>query len=219
MVTLAIALSGCSHLFPQKAGPTLQHFAYEAPAIGTEAPNISVTTLDGSSIELHSLFGTRPVVLQLGSYTCPVFRYRRFDMQPLRQRYQDQIEFVVLYTVEAHPVGSNSPYVDREWDPWHNRLTRVRIKQADSLLQRQSQASFARQQMHSNARFLVDAMNDSGWQAYGRAPSAVFVIDSEGIIQFRQVWVEPRALEEQIKATLNEAGKSAIKEGTLHDIQ
>ena len=193
-----ILLTGCSRLFPREAGPHLGHFEQEAPAIGTLAPNVMLSDIDGNPVALDTLLGNKPVVVQLGSYTCPVFRYRRFDMQPLRTRYQDDVEFVVLYTTEAHPVGSDSPYVDREWVPWHNRLTRVRTRESVSLDERRSQAQFALKQMHSNARFLVDSMNNSGWQAYGRAPSAAFLIDKQGIVRFRQVWVEPKRLEEEI---------------------
>jgi len=197
-----LLLSGCSRLFPREPGPHLTHFEHEAPALGTAAPDITLSDLNGNLLELHSLLGEKPVVVQLGSYTCPVFRYRRFDMQPLRARYQEQVEFVVLYTTEAHPVGSSSPYVDREWVPWHNRLARVKTKESTSLDGRRTQAEFARNQLHSNARILVDQMDNSGWQAFGRAPSAAFLIDKEGIIRFRQVWIEPDRLEKEIKVLL-----------------
>jgi hypothetical protein len=126
IVSLAslLLLSGCSRLFPREAGPNLTHFEHEAPALGSAAPAITLSDLDGNLVELNSLLGEKPVVVQLGSYTCPVFRYRRFDMQPLRSRFQDQVDFLVLYTTEAHPVGSFSPYVDREWVPWHNRISK-----------------------------------------------------------------------------------------------
>ena len=55
---------------------------------------------------------------------------------------------------------------------------------------------FARQAMQSNARFVVDGMDNRVWQKYGRAPSAAFVIDQAGRIVLRQPWVEPVALDE-----------------------
>ena len=202
LILASLLLTGCSRLFPKEAGPHLGHFKQEAPAVGTPAPNVVLSDIDGNPVELSSLLGDKPVVVQLGSYTCPVFRYRRFDMQPLRARYKDQVEFVVLYTTEAHPVGSNSPYVDREWVPWHNRLTRVKTRESLSLDERREQAQFSIKQMHSNARFLIDSMNNTGWQAYGRAPSAAFLINTEGNVRFRQVWIEPKRLEEEIKLLL-----------------
>jgi len=203
LIVAILLLSGCSRLFPREAGPHLGHFEDEAPALGTPAPKVTLTDLEGNLVELQSLLGDRPVVVQLGSYTCPVFRYRRFDMQPLRARYSGQVDFVVLYTTEAHPVGSKSPYVDREWVPWHNRLTRVKTRESVSLDERRAQAEFSLKQLHSNARFLVDSMGNSGWQAFGRAPSAAFLIDKEGIVQFRQVWIEPTRLEAEIKRLLD----------------
>ncbi|MEM1231216.1 MAG: deiodinase-like protein [Pseudomonadota bacterium] len=208
-LVLCLLTTGCSALFPTEPGPTLAHFAQEAPDVGDVAPSVTVTDLEGNPVALHSLFGARPVVIQLGSYTCPVFRYRRFDMQPMRERYKGDVDFVVLYTTEAHPVGSISPYADREWVPWHNRLTRVRNRQPESLPARVEQATIARTQMHSNARFLVDDMGNDAWRAYGRAPSAAFLVDRAGVIRLRQVWVEPKALTRAIDALLAESSAAA----------
>ena len=37
-------------------------------------------------------------------------------------------------------------------------------------------------------------MNDAVWKAYGRAPSAAFVIDQSGVIALQLPWVDPKPI-------------------------
>ena len=111
-----IALSGCNSLFPTQATGDLAHFAAEAPAPGTPAPDFMLLDTEGKPVKLSALVGTQPIVVQLGSYTCPVFRYRRFTMRSLREKYAGRVIFLVVYTVEAHPTGAVSPYRDKQVD-------------------------------------------------------------------------------------------------------
>ncbi|MEM8963627.1 MAG: hypothetical protein AAGD38_19245, partial [Acidobacteriota bacterium] len=74
LALVALALTGC---FPTQAGSSLRHFADEAPAIGAPAPTLEVTDLDGHPVPRDMLLRGRPIVLQFGSHTCPVYRYRR----------------------------------------------------------------------------------------------------------------------------------------------
>ncbi len=198
----ALCAGGCAGLFPVEAGDSLPHFAEQAPAEGAAAPDFHLQDLQGRTVSLADVTGEHPLVVQLGSYTCPVFRYRRFDMHPLREKYQDRVTFLVVYTQEAHPVGAVSPYRDEEWVPWMNRVAGIRSGQPGTFEQRADQARFARQAMQSNARFLVDGMDNAIWQAYGRAPSAAFVIDQQGRVVLRQPWVEPRELSEVLERLL-----------------
>ncbi len=46
-----------------------------------------------------------------------MFRYRRYGMERLVGELGDRVHFLVLYTREAHPLGSPSPYTAGEWDP------------------------------------------------------------------------------------------------------
>ena len=202
-ILLAILCSsGCSLMFPTEAGDHLPGFDRAAPALNTLAPNFSLRTTDGDTLTLHDLIGERPVVVQLGSYTCPVFRYRRFDLQPLRAEYGDRVHFVVVYTTEAHPVGAPSPYRDEEWVPWINRLTRVDLGQPSSAEERLAQARWAQEAMSSNAQFAVDGQDDAVWRRWGAAPSPAFVLDRDGQVVLRQAWVEPKALRSTLDALL-----------------
>ena len=120
ILAISSLLSAC---FPHKAGSHLGHFHEEAPAEGEAAPDFKLTTIEGKTIQLSELIGSKPIVLQLGSHSCPVYRYRRFGMGKLYHQYKDKAHFLVVYTLEAHPKGAINPYVDREWVSSFNYLT------------------------------------------------------------------------------------------------
>ena len=188
---LPLLLCGC---FPRSAGPRLAHFESQAPALGAPAPLFSLLDTEGRSVSLESLIGERPVVVQLGSHSCPVYRYRRHWMDDLVAQYEDRAHFLVVYTLEAHPEGSKSPYAEGEWNPWINRITGVHIAQPGSFEQRQQQAAQSRQELALAATVLVDEMSNEVWQRYGGAASPAFVIDLQGRIAARQVWIDPAEL-------------------------
>lgn len=199
---LAISLSGCNALFPKQPGPRLGHFADVAPAADTRVPDLTLYDLEGRVLSLHDLIGERPVVMRLGSHSCPVYRYRRFSMADLQQEYADRVRFVVVYTTEAHPVGSVSPYSDEEWLSPVNWITGVRVPQADDLEQRIAQARVSAQTLELPAEVYVDAMDNRFWDAFGRAPSPGFVLDRQGWVALRQVWVDPQAMRETLDRLL-----------------
>ncbi len=197
----SLALGGC---FPHHAGPRLAHFETTAPAVGEPAPDFTLLDLDGQSVELTELIGDRPIVLQLGSHSCPVYRYRRFSMSGLYEDFRDRVHFLLVYTVEAHPVGSKSPYRQGEWDPWWNRLTGVRVRQPPDEESRRRQAESSHERLKLEPMMVVDEMDDAVWRSFGAASSPAFVIDREGRIAARQVWVEPKEIRQVLDRLLAE---------------
>ncbi|MCL7417041.1 MAG: hypothetical protein M8354_04285, partial [Halalkalicoccus sp.] len=69
---------------------------------GTEAPDATVYTLEGNPVELSGLWEDRPIVIEFGSITCPIFAAKVDAMDALAQTY-DGIDFYIVYTREAHP--------------------------------------------------------------------------------------------------------------------
>ena len=204
IVLIAAAQSGCSLLFPIEAGESLSHYDSKAPRQDEPAPDFTLTDIDGKIVRLADLVGDKPVVIQLGSYSCPVFRYRRFDVQKLQRDYEGRVDFVVIYTQEAHPVDAINPYADRIWNPAINRMAGVNVPEHESLDGRREQASVAYEAMELNSRFLIDNMNNSTWSEYGAAPSAAYVVDVNGIVRLRQPWVYPREIREVLDTLLSE---------------
>src|ERR1051326_8155393 len=52
-----------------------ERWVTEGPRIGDPAPDFELADLDGNWLRLSDLRG-RPVVLEFGSYTCPIFSDR-----------------------------------------------------------------------------------------------------------------------------------------------
>jgi hypothetical protein len=204
LLALCASQSACSLLFPTEAGESLAHYDAAAPLEAALAPDFQLTDIDGHDVALQDLVGRKPVVLQLGSYSCPVFRYRRFDIQKLQREFAGRVEFVVIYTQEAHPIDAINPYADRIWNPVINKVAGVNVPEHTSAEQRATQASQAFESMELDSRFLVDDMENSVWRRYGAAPSAAYVIDLQGIVRLRQPWVHPGEIRETLIEILAE---------------
>ena len=196
--------AACSLLFPTEAGESLSHFDATAPAENAPAPEFLLTDIDGNEVALSELVGRKPVVVQLGSYSCPVFRYRRFDMQKLQREFADRVDFVVVYTQEAHPYDAINPYEDRVWNPLINKAFGVKVAEHKTLAERRRQAAVTSDAVELDSRFLVDNMDNDVWRRYGAAPSAAYVLDREGTIRLRQPWVDPREIREVLDNLLAE---------------
>ncbi len=196
-LTVSLLALGC---FPHGPGNRLAHFAEQAPSVGDPAPDFRLVDLEGNTVELSDLIGDKPIVLRLGSHSCPVYRYRRFDLEPLIEDYRDRVHFLTVYTLEAHPVGSESPYTEDEWVSLPNRLTGVYVKQPETAEERMKTARDSHRKLDLPEPMVVDDMDDSVWRAYGSASSPAFVIDRQGRVALRQVWVTPK----EIRRVLND---------------
>jgi cytochrome oxidase Cu insertion factor (SCO1/SenC/PrrC family) len=193
-------ITGC---FPKKPGPRLKHYYSESPAEGQRAPNFELRAISGIKVSLKDLIGEKPIVLQLGSHTCPVYRYRRWHMDALYREYKDRVHFLLVYTLEAHPKGSKNPYVDKEWVSMINRLTRNVMDQPRDMEARLQRAKESKQQLNIKYPMAVDGMENQVWKDYGRAPSTAFVIDQHGNIALRQPWINPKEIKEILDKLLN----------------
>lgn len=197
---IVLLLTGC---FPHHAGPRLAHFEDEAPAVGDPAPEFTLYDLDGNAVELSSLIGVKPIVLRFGSHSCPVYRYRRFSMEGVIEDYDDRVHFLTIYTREAHPVDSKSPYAEGEWDFWLNRVLGVRVHEPATERERAELASASHEKLNLPELMVVDDMDNSTWEAYGSASSPAFVIDRDGKVALRQVWVIPKEIREVLDELLD----------------
>ncbi len=191
-------------LFPTEPGEALSHFADVAPAVGEMAPDFVLRDLSGTMRELHDMIGEKPIVIRLGSHSCPVYRYRRFGMRKVQDEFAGRVEFLVIYTLEAHPTDSVSPYSDREWRPFINRLAGIDVTQASGMNERTEQARYSASELEINSTVVVDKMDNEAWKAYGSAPSPAFVLDRQGRVVLRQVWTNPDEIGEVLDAILDD---------------
>lgn len=72
---------------------------------GKEAPNPSLVSADDQSRShlLDFAKDSRPLVVNFGSCTCPVFMQRLREFREMIAEFSDVADFLVIYISEAHP--------------------------------------------------------------------------------------------------------------------
>lgn len=72
--------------------------------VGSKAPTAAVETLDGKPVELSSVFGKGPVVLQFWATWCPTCKALEPAMKAAQQKYAGKVAFVgVAVSVNQSP--------------------------------------------------------------------------------------------------------------------
>ena len=213
LLALALALPSCrtvmNVMLPGESTDLFRGFREEAPDIGDEIPAVLVTDLAGEPRLLSERHGDAPLLLAMGSYSCPVFRTRVDELDELARQYGDDLEVRVLYTREAHPTDVETPYAEHGTDIMLNRLTGVSIAEPRNLQERAHAAKLAREHLEFDLEIVLDSMTDDGWRALGRVPSAAFLFDRDGRLVKRQAWLDAVGLECDVADLLDEPAEIA----------
>ena len=147
----------------------LANWSEQCPRTGEIAPDFCLDDLDGQPVQLTQLRG-KPVVLEFGSYTCPVFSDRVADMERLACEHPEA-EFLVIAVREAHPGEITGPH----------RTVAQKRRAAHCLAMEQG--------LHR--RVLIDDLHGTVHRAYGGGWNSVYVIDYDGRVAFRRAWNHP----------------------------
>jgi thiol-disulfide isomerase/thioredoxin len=215
-VALSIAATFAQSVPAQQAGSTQQfrpsnrndgRFEQNGPKPGEPAPDFQRQTLDGKTVRASELWAKKPTLIMTGSYTCPVFRGHVPQLERLAKEFGDRLNFLVLYTTEAHPKGDPSPYSGREWVPGDNERQGVLFPQAKSMSERIAVAKKCAQAMKLDVPVVVDTMDNSAWKAYGSAPNCAYLIGTDGKIAARNGWFNGQAMHAAIEQLLRKFGR------------
>ena len=167
-----------------------------SPLVGQPAPDVELLRPDGTVFRLSSLRG-RPLVLVLGSYTCPQLRHGAPAVNRLYERYGDRARFLLAYLREAHPEGE-------AWQSTINRREGIRLPEARSVPERAEHAALCRRELKVPYEAALDGLDGRAEAAFSAFPSRVFVIDARGTVTFSSpLDVEsfrPEALEAALEA-------------------
>jgi len=150
----------------------LSHFQWDpmpGPRPGERVEEFSIRRLDGGELRLSQLAG-RPLVIEAGSYTCPQFVANVERMGALQRRFPE-VDFLVLYSREAHPGGRIGPH-----------------KSLDAKLEL---ARRARQVQGDGRTYLVDELDGRLNLALGGMPNAVYVLDGTARVVYRSLFTWP----------------------------
>ncbi len=128
--------------------------------------------------------------------------------EALNSKYGDRIHFIIVYVIEAHPVGSSSPYSKgEEWTgPASMDAAGCDIFQPASYEERVTTARQMAAELGITVPVLIDEMDDAVWYTYGPAPNLAYLIDFQGKIYVKQGWFQPDEMEKAIIDYLKGAG-------------
>lgn len=149
---------------------------FTGPGVGEPAPDFIAETLDGRQLRLSEFRG-HPVVLETGSYSCPMYVGNIDAMDQLARRYPE-VKFLVLYVREAHPGSKVSAHRSVE-----------------------DKAALARKvasEEHEGREVLVDDLEGSAHRAYGNLPDMVYLIGEDGTVLLREQWNDPEIVEKAL---------------------
>lgn len=147
---------------------------------GSLAPDFTLLAPAGEEqIRLSDFRGRRPVVMILGSYTCPKFRSQSDALNALYERYHEQVEFLLIYIREAHGTGS--------WQSTINQREGVDLPEASSFEQKREYAISCLRKLKIRYRAAVDPMENPTDKAYSAWPSRLYLVDKNGHVAFNSV--------------------------------
>ncbi len=116
-------------------------------------------------------------------------------------KYSDAIHVVIVYIIEPHPIGSISPYSDKEWPLSYSTDEEGNpIFQPQTYDERLVLAQKTIKEQGILCPVLVDEMDNPIWCTYGQAPNIAYLIQSDGEIIVKQIWNDPVKMEEFILA-------------------
>lgn len=161
------------------------------PRPGDPAPPIELPTLTGEGFRLADCRGLRPVLLELGSITCPMAAAARPGLLRLWREHGDRIEMVTVYVREAHP---------GERYPRHESFEQ-KLRHARDWVEREPRPWTV----------AVDDLAGTVHRAYRPLPNAVYLIDSSGHVAFRALWAAaPRLLARRVEELLLREAKGEL---------
>ncbi len=177
--------------------------------------DLIVHELDGSQTKLKDLWSEKPVLLVHSSLTCPVSRDNCPHVDRIRTDYGDKIQVVVLYTTEAHPVGSPSPYSEggkMEWITDRNLMEKILVDEPDTISSRIERAREYRKKFGIESRLVVDGLTNKVWQLFGGGPNTGIFISEKGEIIARQGWLKPSLMEGRIRSHFASHSRNLVDE-------
>jgi len=158
---------------PEKPGAPAEP---ASPLVGHPAPDVALHWSDGRESRLASLRGT-PLVLMVGSYTCPQLRHGAPEVNRLYAAYKDRARFLLAYIREAHPARDG-------WQSTINARQGVSLPEAKTLGERGEHAAVCRRELAMPYEAALDGLDGRLEAAFGAFPSRVFVIDRSWKVTF-----------------------------------
>lgn len=178
---------------PPRAGHGRDPRQRGGPAVGQAAPDFELLDVEGNAVSLAALRG-KPIVLEFGSYTCPVFRRKVDKIAEVRKHFGNAVAWVLIYTKEAHPTDGRVSAA--------NVRQGIEIPQHTSFEKRLGCAQACTTKLGLDLLVLVDDFDDKVTKAYRGHPNRGYVIDAAGRVASRQLWIDPARTRQVLEGLL-----------------
>ena len=188
---------------------------------GEKLGSLTVLSMDGEERNLGELWQDKPTLVVTASLTCGRSRERQEWVEKLAQKYGDELNVAVLYTVEAHPELDPSPYAKYSPEledptrpgerPGGNAKVGLSRRQPTTLEGRRELANEFEDLLDVNVPILLDGMDNTAWERFGGGPNVGLLVTSDGTVEVKHGWFDGVTMERSIEYFL-EQQKSEKKE-------
>lgn len=205
----ALGLSAAEPVTPARlqhaagASAASRNFDKVGPQVGDQLPDLKLRTIKGEPQRLADAWRGGPALLVTSSFTCPKSRSRWPELNAIAKQYGEKLNVVVVYVIEAHPVGSICPYKGIEEITSENERDNILRHQPKTLEDRLELAKEFKRYLRVEAPIYVDTLANQAWKAFGAAPNIAFLVDSDGLVVARQGWFEGEAMQKSVDALLS----------------
>ncbi len=180
--------------------------------VGEPVIDFWLKDIHGVQVSLLELLTRKPVMLAFGSYTSPEFRQQVAGTESIMAKYLDRVQFIIIYVIEPHPAGAQSPYSDKEWMlSYSHDLEGNPIVQPKTYDERFRLAKKCAEDAGITATILIDEITNPVWQIYGTAPNLAYLIETDGKIAEAQLWYDVDKMESAIIDYLDRTSGSREK--------
>lgn len=142
------------------------------PRPGEPFPDFDLLTTDGGRVRNIDFVGRQPLLISMGSVTCPMTAASDTQLKRLHDEFGEHIAFVNLYVREAHP---GAQYAQPETMEQKTAFARD-LKRRDAL----------------PWLVAVDDLEGTLHQQLDPKPNALYVMNKEGLVAFRALWSNDR---------------------------
>jgi len=169
---------------------------------GDTVPDFTLYSGEGKPFHLYAeLQKGKPVMIVNGSYTCDISRGNLPSLNLINDRYGKDVEMVMVYTIDAHPNDVVSPYSPdgKIWIPPNNIRDSISAQQPKTYGERVALSKVWVKENQIHMPVVVDKPDNEYWMEFGQAPNMCYIIDPDGVVEYRQTWYDEKGLEEKIR--------------------
>jgi hypothetical protein len=158
---------------------------------GQPVPDFTLFTEKGKAFNLESeLRKGKPVVLISGSYTCDVSRGNMEAIRSFQNEFSKDATFFMVYTIDAHPYDTPSPYSPdgKVWVAKNNIRDHIKAAQPKTYNERVTLARRWQSENSIHFEVLIDVPDNLYWKQFGQAPNMVYIISPDQKVFYKQAW-------------------------------